>query len=423
MKKDPKRYCKNLSYKNDILHIEGINFIDLVKKYGSPLYCYSVNELKQNYEKFLKAVIKLNPLILFAMKSNYNPNLLKILCKLGAGFDVVSIGEIEMALSVGVNPKKIVFSGVGKTKEEIKFAIKKKILQINVESVEELVETQEIAKKLKKKIEVSIRVNPDVDAETHEKISTGRQDDKFGVSVNDIKSNFKKFKNDKNIILNGLAIHIGSQITSIEPFLKAFKKLREIVISLRRDGHLISRIDLGGGIGINYAENDIINLNEYYKIIKIFFNDLNLKIIFEPGRLIIGSAGLLVTKVIRVKKSEQKKFVIIDCGMNDLIRPSLYDSYHEIFKCIKENKGRKYEYDIVGPICESSDIFGSNRKFNKINSEELLIICSVGAYGSCMSSYYNCRTPAKELIIDKKNVFDSKLMIKLNKLYKTNNYD
>ena len=417
MNRNPKIFCNNLVYKNNSLFMEGVSCEKIGRGIGTPVYCYSTHEIKGNYESFQKSISEFDSMICYAVKANYNKYIISLLAKLGSGADVVSKGEIKLALSSGIKPEKIVFSGVGKTKEEIFYAIKHKIYQINVESIEELSEIEDLIKekKIKKKIDISLRINPDVDANTHKKISTGRSEDKFGISYHRVKEIFRRYKDNKYINLCGLAIHIGSQIIDIKPFDEAFSKLRTLILNLRDNGSDISRIDLGGGIGIVYSNNSTISFNDYRDIIKKNFIDMDLKIIFEPGRSLVGSAGILVSKVIRNKKGEDNNFLIIDCGMNNLIRPSMYDSYHEIFPVILR-KNEIVDVDIVGPICESSDVFGKKRKIEKLEKDDLLVLCSVGAYGSCMSSNYNCRDVAMEVFIDGKKIIDSNgKRIKLSK--------
>ncbi len=404
----PNIFCKYLNYKKNTLFFEDLDCSFLIKKFGSPLYCYSINEIKNNFTSFLNATSSFNSLIFYALKANFNNKIVSLLSKMGSGFDVVSKGEIEHCLKLGIKPKKIVFSGVGKSKEELSFALDKDIFQINIESLEELIEIEKIIEKKKviPKTKISLRVNPDIDANTHKKISTGRLEDKFGIPYHRIISIFDRFKDSKFIKISGLAIHIGSQITDIKPFEKAFTKIRDLILLLEKKNHKISRLDLGGGIGIIYSGNKVISLKDYTEIIKKNFSKFDLQFLFEPGRSIVGSSGILVSKVIRTKKGEKNNFLIIDCGMNNLIRPSLYDSYHEIFP-VKRNRKKKEKFDIVGPICESSDIFGKGRIIQPLESDELIVICSVGAYGSCMSSDYNLRLPAKEVLVDGKKIFES----------------
>lgn len=416
MKIYPKNYCEYLDFKKDDLYLENMKCSELAEKYGTPIYCYSLNEIEKKFQLFKNTLNELNPLILFAMKSNYNPNILSLLSKLGCGVDVVSQGEIELALSAGMSPKKIVFSGVGKTDKEISFALKKNILQLNVESVEELYEIEKISKANKKKIEISLRVNPNIDANTHKKISTGSYGDKFGIPHDDIIEIFKTFGNNKNLQINGLAIHIGSQITDINPFKKAFKKLRDIILLLKKNGFNIKKIDLGGGIGINYNNNNVICLEEYKNQIKKNFDDLQVEILLEPGRFLVGSAGILLTQVIRIKNAGNQKFLILDCGMNDLIRPSMYNAYHKILP-VRLSRRKFVKYDVVGPICESGDIFAKDRKLNELKKGDFLVICSVGAYGTCMTSYYNCRIPPKEILVKDTKSMNTKVRKTVEDLY------
>ena len=418
MKENPRVYCDFLEYKSNTLEFEGIDCSKLAEKYGTPLYCYSYREIQNNYRKFKDAVSSFKSSIFYAVKANFNPSIIKLLAKEGAGADVVSKGEIELSLSAGIKPNKIVFSGVGKSQKDIAFAMKKKIFQINVESYEELKEIEEIQKNYKKKqnIDISLRVNPNVDAKTHKKISTGKSEDKFGIPSSKIIQIFNEFRNNKFIKISGLAIHIGSQITNIEPFEDAFRKLRKLVLQLKREGHNLKKLDLGGGIGIVYSNNDTIKLSDYTNTINRNFGDLKLDLLFEPGRSLIGSAGILISRVIRNKKGLKNDFLIIDSGMNDLIRPSMYDSYHKVIP-VKRKKNSSKIYDIEGPICETGDSFGKNRKLQNYSKGDLLILCSVGAYGSSMSSYYNCRIPADEIIINNGKVIKTKKKIKPQKLY------
>ena len=378
---------------------------DIGENFNTPLYCYSVSQIEYNYNLLKKSFKKIKPLICYAMKANFNSEIIKILSKLGSGIDVVSIGELKKSLSSGVRKDKIVFSGVGKTTKELKFAILNKIKQINVESIEELEEIDEICKKIKKKIDICLRVNPDVNANTHDKISTGRSEDKFGIPNIKIQNIFKKYKNNKFINIIGLSIHIGSQIESLVPFKKAFSKIKDQIIILKKLGHSISTIDLGGGIGIMYnKKNKLIDINKYAKLVEDIFADMNLEVIIEPGRFLVGSSGIILTKIIRIKEGLGKKFLIIDAGMNNLLRPALYGAFHSILPVKISKNFNKQTYDIVGPICETSDLFGKNIKLQKLNKGELVVICSTGAYASCMSSKYNLKDEAKEMFLKKTKI-------------------
>ena len=419
MKQNPQIFSNSLSYKkNGLLCFDGISCYDLAKSYGTPLYCYSAKEIRNNLEIFKKSISPFQSSIFFAVKSNFNPLVLNLFAKEGIGADVVSKGEIEMALMCGIKPENIVFSGVGKSEDDLAFAIKKNIFQINVESYEEIEDILKIQQKYeKKKINISLRVNPNVDANTHKKISTGKFEDKFGIPITKIRKIFDKFYDNNYFKINGLAVHIGSQITDVKPFDAAFKKLRDLTIDLKSSGYHIEKLDLGGGIGIVYSGNNTIDFNEYQKVISKHFKDLEVKLLFEPGRSLVGSAGILISKIIRVKKGEKNNFLIIDSGMNDLIRPSMYDSYHEIFPVKKIEGEKEVFYNIVGPICETGDTFGKKRKIQTLAKDDYVVICSAGAYGSSMSSYYNCRTPANEIFIDKKRVLPTKKMLHPRDLY------
>ncbi len=402
--KNVTKYNKYLEYKKDILFFDQINLEELSKKIKTPAYCYSVLQIKDNFEQLKKSFKKINPLICYAVKANFNHNIINILSKLGAGADVVSKGELKQSLNNGIRADKIVFSGVGKTIDELEFAILKNIKQINVESEEELNDIEEICKKKNKKINIGLRVNPNVDAQTHSKISTGRFEDKFGIPENRIVKIFEKFKSNNFLKVNSLSIHIGSQITTLGPFSQAFKKLRKLTRELKKKNFIIKSLDIGGGIGVTYNENKdkIFKISKYVKLVERNFSDLDTEIILEPGRYLVGESGILLSKVVRLKKGEKKTFLIIDAGMNNLIRPSLYNAEHQIFPVRKKKIKRKF--DIVGPICESSDIFRKNFVISELKQNNLIIISSVGAYGSCMSSHYNLRENAIEILIEGKKI-------------------
>ena len=402
---DISTYNKYLAFNDDNLMIENLYLKSLAKKYKTPFFCYSANQIKDNYKNLKTSFKKIKPVICYAVKANFNKKILNLVAKLGLGADVVSKGELEQSINCNINRKKIVFSGVGKTEDEIIYALKEDIKQINVESEEELQDIIRLASIVGKKVDVSLRLNPDIDPETHSKISTGRLEDKFGITEDGINNIFKKYSNDSNLNINGISIHIGSQIKKISPFEKAFKKLRNLVIKLRAMGYKIKTIDIGGGIGIVYdkKKDKIFKVSDYANIVEKYFYDLDVEIILEPGRYLVGSAGILISKVVRIKKGQKKDFLIIDAGMNNLIRPSLYNAVHQIFSIKKSEFKKKYE--IVGPICESSDIFRKNFQLPKLNKDDFLIICSVGAYGSSMASNYNLRDVADEFIIDGKKIY------------------
>ncbi len=393
-------YNKYLSYKSGRLKIENIYIDDIALKYGTPTFCYSVNQIKDNLYNLKNSFSKITPLICYAMKANFNKGIIKIMSKNNLGVDVVSKGELKKSLECGIKNNKIVFSGVGKTDEEINFALKNNIKQLNVESEEELKEIGNQAISLKKKINISLRVNPNVDAQTHDKISTGRSEDKFGITEEKVEKIFKYSKENKYLNINGLSIHIGSQICKISPFRKAFKKIRNLILSLKKKNILIDSLDIGGGMGIIYEVNrdKVFKISDYALLVEDNFADLGIEIIIEPGRFLVGASGVLISKVIRVKKGKKKDFLIVDAGMNNLLRPSLYNSKHSIFPV--KSGIKKIKYDVVGPICETSDSFRKSFLLSKQEKNDLIIICSVGAYGSSMSSDYNLRGFANEVLVD-----------------------
>ena len=401
-----KKFNKYLSYKNNFLYLEETCLESIKLKFKTPIFCYSLSEIHDNFIDLKKSFTKIKPMICYAVKANNHNQILSLLSKSGCGADVVSKGELQKSIKNGILPDKIVFSGVGKTTDEIKYALKKKIKQLNVESEEELEEIAEIAKEEKKNVNICIRVNPDVDPKTHYKISTGRSEDKFGIPNSRIIKLFEKFKNHKYLKIVGLSIHIGSQIQKIRPFEIAFKKIKKQIESLRKLGFDIHVLDLGGGIGIRYQENDrIINSKEYCLLIEKLFTNMKLEIILEPGRSLVGSSGILLSSVIRKKSGEKKDFIIIDAGMNNLVRPAMYNARHEIFP-VKRTSFKNQKYDFVGPICESADIFIKNNPSQNLKKDDLVVICSVGAYGACMSSDYNLRGNIKEIFIKKNKIIN-----------------
>ena len=392
----------NLKFKKNDLLIEEVSVKNLSKKFETPFYCYSSRTIIEKFKEFERPFKLSDTLICYAVKANPNIAILKILSKLGAGAEVVSEGELIRSLKASIPSKKIVFSGVGKSSKEIEFAIKKNILQINIESEEELKLIEKIAKNLRKKVQVGIRVNPNIDAKTHSKIATGRKEDKFGLNIETVERIFKNYNLYSTLNIIGLSVHIGSQIVSINPFKKAFSKIKTLVKRVNKNEKIIKVLDLGGGIGINYKNEKIIHFNDYAKIISNISNDLGCKLILEPGRMLVAESGILITKVLYIKKNKNNTFIIINAGINDLLRPALYDAFHDVQSIVKKN-GKKIKYTIVGPICETADIFVKNKLLNEININELLFLKNVGAYGSSMSSSYNSRPIIMELIIHKKN--------------------
>jgi diaminopimelate decarboxylase len=388
----------SFEYKNNELYAEGLSVEHIAKQVKTPAYIYSANKFRSNFSALKNAFGKFPVNICFAVKSNSNIAVLKLLKEQGAGADTVSAGEIQRAMLAGIAPEKIIFSGVGKTKKEIQFAVDNDIGQLNVESAEELAIINKIAKAKNKKVKVSIRINPDVDADTHEKITTGKKHNKFGIPWEEIEDLFEKSKKFDGVEIEGVATHIGSQITSLEPFKAAFMKVAGMVKKLNAKGFHIRRVDLGGGIGIRYNDEVTISLKEYANAIVELFEPLNVKIFLEPGRSISADAGILVTKVQFIKHADDKSFAIVDAGMNDFARVAVYDAYHEIIPVTKT--GKENIYDIVGPVCESSDFFGKDRTLPKLKNGSLLALRDTGAYGASMSSNYNSRGLIPEILVD-----------------------
>ena len=400
-----------MNYKKNSLFIENISIQRIAKKFGTPSYCYSLNKLKLNIRNFKKYFISINPLLCFSVKSNSNFRILKEINKMGMGADVVSKGELIMALKTGISPKKIVFSGVGKTVDELKFAIDKNILLINSESESEINQIEKISKIKKKKIDIGIRLNPNIDSKTLKKISTGKKEDKFGLTETNFLKAINKFKNSKNLNIRCLSVHIGSQITDHKPFAKMLKVVRSVI---KKSNHNFDFVDLGGGMGIKYSkETKKLDYKKYNSIIKNFLNKYKTKIIFEPGRSIIGDTALLLTKVLYIKNTSKINFVILDAAMNDLMRPALYGSRHEIMASIRNKKMIRKKHEFVGPICETTDKFLSVPIFQTLRENDILAICDVGAYGMVLSSNYNLRTKPSEILI---NQYSSKIITKRQKL-------
>ena len=351
-----------IQLRSNSLCIENISALRLTKKYQTPFYCYSLAQLRNNFLRFNNIFKNIKPIICFSVKSNSNLTLLRELKKIGSGADVVSLGELLKAIKAGINPKKIVFSGVGKTEEEISKAVKKRILLINVESESEAILINKVSKKLSKKTSIGIRLNPNISGNTHKKISTGSKSEKFGLLYGDYINLCKKIKKMKNLKLEGLSVHIGSQITNIKPFKDMLSTLDKLIKRIKID---FKFIDLGGGMGISYSnKGKKLNLKQYSLLVRKFTKNKNVKIIFEPGRFIIGNTAVLISKIIYIKKSNNKKIVILDAGMNDLMRPALYDAEHQIVPLKKTNKQFKGNFEFVGPVCESADKFFSQKNFS-----------------------------------------------------------
>jgi diaminopimelate decarboxylase len=388
----------DFQFKKNELFCEDVKVCDIAQKVGTPFYCYSHHTLVDHFTKIQKAFAKVNPIVCFAMKANDNLAVLKTLANLGAGFDIVSIGELKKALLIGANPKKIVFASVGKTQEEITTAIKAGILLFNVESLPELERINTIAKKLKKKTQAALRINPDVAAATHEFISTGTLEKKFGIDLETTRKILLSQKKYPYVKISGLHVHIGSQITLGEPFVNAIKKVLEFIDGLKKDGVELEYLDIGGGLGIIYKDETPQTAQDFANAVLPLLEKSKLKIIMEPGRFIVGNAGIFVTRVLYVKDNGYKKFVIVDGGMNDLIRPSLYNAYHEIVP-VRKTGAAEVKVDVVGPICESGDFFAKGRLIPEVKEGDLLAVMSAGAYGYVMSSNYNVRGRGPEVIV------------------------
>ena len=388
------------SYKNKNLHCENINLIELSKKVGSPFYCYSSKILESKYSELTDAFKEEDLLVCFSLKANSNQSIIKTFSSLGSGADVVSIGELKRALKAKIPPNKIVFSGVGKNTDEIIFAIKNKILMINVESISELKQISTQAANLNMIAPISLRVNPDIEAGGNEKISTGKKQDKFGISIKEAIDVYELASNLDNIEIKGIDVHIGSQINDLEPFEKTFNSIVETITKLKDKNIDIDIIDIGGGIGINYTDEKALNIKDYAALVSKKLGSLNKKNIIEPGRFLTAESGILVTKIIYIKENESKKFAIVDAAMNDFIRPSLYGSLHNALPIVENDKERPIEsYDVVGPICETGDFFIKDFKTSQLLERDLLAITNVGAYGSVLSSNYNSRPSIAEIII------------------------
>jgi len=383
---------------NGTLSVQNINVNDLAKKYGTPLFIYDSGLMKERYNAFIEATCHLKGNIHYAVKANDALSIISYFAKLGCGADIVSIGEFKKCIAAGVSPKKIIFSGVGKENSEIEFTLKNNILQFNIESEEELDDIHKIASKLKISANICLRVNPNIAPNTHKKISTGEKSTKFGINFENVVSIYQKLHDLDYINPVGLAVHIGSQIFDFDFFYQAYSNLKNLADDLKKQKFSVPSLDLGGGIGINYNNNIPPDFSKYKKIISDLFIQSDYNLSFEPGRSLIAEAGILVTKVIRNKKTNNKKFIIVDAAMNNLIRPTLYDAFHGI-EPVNKNNNHTITADIVGPICETGDYIALNREINNVENNELLAIRTTGAYSSVMSSNYNARSNANEVFI------------------------
>src|SRR5579863_9379726 len=392
----------HFDYRNGVLHAEAVNLITLAEAVGTPFYCYSTATLERHYRVFADAFAGEQALICYALKANSNQSVLRTLAKLGAGADVVSGGELQRALAAGIPPERIVFSGVGKTEAEIRAALASDILCINVESEPELEMLSRLASGQGRTARISIRVNPDVDSGSHAKISTGKSENKFGIPLTHARAVYARAAKLPGLRVSGIDVHIGSQITDLVPLEAAFRLLVEFVQTLRDDGHTISHVDFGGGLGIPYhAEGEAPPLpSAYAAMVKRVSHNLGCTLLFEPGRLIVGNAGILVTRVIYVKHGEAKNFIVIDAAMNDLIRPTLYEAHHDILPVRASPQGvAEITADVVGPVCESGDYLALGRELPEPAAGDLLAIMTAGAYGAVQSSTYNTRPLVPEVLV------------------------
>ncbi|MFT6511062.1 MAG: diaminopimelate decarboxylase [Parvibaculaceae bacterium] len=393
----------HFNYKNGVLHAENVSLTDIAHAVGTPFYCYSTATLTRHYEVFSQAFKNTDTLICYSVKANSNIAVLRTLANLGCGADVVSGGELRRALRAGIPPERIVFSGVGKTVREMEDALTAGIHQFNVESEPELDQLSAVATRLNKQAAIAIRVNPDVDAKTHEKISTGKAENKFGISWKRAPAVYAHAATLSGIVVSGIDVHIGSQLTDLEPFRAAFNRVAELVRTLRDQGHPITRLDLGGGLGIPYlGTNDVPpHPDEYAKMVNDCVGELDCQLIFEPGRMIAGNAGILVASVIYNKHGDDRSFLITDGAMNDLIRPTLYDAYHNILPVSEAAPdATTNRYDIVGPVCETGDYFAKGRDLPDLASGDLIAVMSAGAYGAVLASTYNTRPLIPEVLVN-----------------------
>lgn len=392
----------HFAYRGGVLHAEAVNLAGLAAEVGTPFYCYSTATLERHYRVFAGAFADVPALVCYAMKANSNQAVLRTLARLGAGADVVSEGELKRARLAGIPPEKIMFSGVGKSARELALAVDENILCVNVESEPELQLLSDIAAAKGRVAHVSLRVNPDVDAKTHAKIATGKAENKFGIPISHAREVYARAAKLPGLKVAGVDMHIGSQITDLKPFDDAFALLSDFVRMLRADGHAIAHVDLGGGLGIPYKDGNEPppHPDEYAAVVKRATRDLGCTLIFEPGRLIVGNAGILVTRLIYLKHGEAKNFAIVDAAMNDLIRPTLYEAHHDIWPVDEPApRARRMVADVVGPVCESGDFLALDREMPEPAPGQLLAVMSAGAYGAVQAGTYNTRPLVPEVLV------------------------
>jgi diaminopimelate decarboxylase len=390
-------------YKNGVLHAEDVSLAHLASDVGTPFYCYSTATLERHYRVLERAFAGQNATICFAVKANSNQAVLATLARLGAGMDVVSEGELRRARAAGTPADKVIFAGVGKTREEMAYALGEGICSFNVESEPELLALSEVAESLGVTARVAIRVNPDVDAKTHAKISTGKSENKFGIPYLRAPSLYDEARRLPGLDVAGIHMHIGSQITDLAPFRDAFRLMRDLTLELRREGHAIHHLDIGGGLGVPYRGSNEVppHPDEYAALVVSSLGDLDAKLYLEPGRMIVGNAGVLVTRVVYVKEGAGKRFTIVDAAMNDLLRPTLYEAYHEVWP-VSESRGKDEAVlqDIVGPVCETGDYLAVERSLPPFEPDELMAVMTAGAYGAVMASTYNTRRLVPEVLVN-----------------------
>lgn len=393
---------RHFDYRDNELFAEDIAVSEIAESVGTPLYIYSTATLKRHFRVFAQGFAHVDALVAFAVKANSNLSVLRVLAKEGAGADVVSGGELYRAMKAGIDPQKIVFSGVGKTDDEMHAALSAGIFQFNVESAPELERLSHHASDMGTHAPIAFRVNPDIAAGAHEKISTGKKDNKFGIAWEDAMPLYARAAELSGIKVQGVDVHIGSQITDLDPFDLTIGKVKGLITDLRSAGHSISTFDLGGGLGIPYGDGAQAPAApaDYAKMVLAETADLNVKLIFEPGRMIAGNAGILVSKVIFDKPSGNRRFLVVDAAMNDLIRPALYGAFHEIAAVRKRPGRKKFFYDVVGPVCETGDLFAKDRELPELKRDELVVFHSAGAYGAVQSSQYNSRQLVPEVLVD-----------------------
>jgi diaminopimelate decarboxylase len=394
----------DFQYRGNELFCEEVPVRGIAETVGTPLYLYSLNTLENHFRAFQNAFSGIDHLICFSVKANSNISILRIFIRMKGGVDVVSGGELFRSMKAGASPDKIVYSGVGKREDEIEYALELPILMFNIESTQELVLIDRIAGRMKTKAPIALRVNPDVDPKTHPYISTGLKKNKFGINIQKSLDDYRLAHTLPNVKVIGVSCHIGSQLTEVEPFVEAMQRIRELVLRLRAEGMTIQYMDIGGGLGITYHEEEPPHPRDYARALMEELKEIDCTLILEPGRVIVGNAGILVTRVLYTKEGDEKNFIVVDGAMNDLIRPSLYGSYQRI-QPVRRSDRPEWTADVVGPICESSDFLARDRKLSRAEQGDLLAVMSAGAYGFSMSSNYNSRPRVAEVLVAKDKFF------------------